>query len=219
MSSDVLGGRRSRVLRGAAAAAVRGAVLDADLSILHPGADRTHSGEAEDVARETREAAARVGYEDGYQAGRLQAAAEGEAATTAARSALAQSLQALEQAVTDVAGRQAAEVADVERHIVELGIAVAAAVLERELAVATTPARDALLRALRLAPERGDVTARLHPDDVDTVDVTAVIADRNVTVIADAAVEPGGCIVDVGACRIDAQVGPALERVRKALLS
>ena len=38
------------------------------------------------------------------------------------------------------------------------------------------------------------------------------------TVIADPAVEPGGCILEVGDSRIDAQLGSALDRVRAALL-
>jgi flagellar assembly protein FliH len=38
------------------------------------------------------------------------------------------------------------------------------------------------------------------------------------TVIPDPAVEAGGCILEVGDSRIDAQLGSALDRVRAALL-
>ena len=37
------------------------------------------------------------------------------------------------------------------------------------------------------------------------------------TIVADPSVERGGCIVEVGASQIDAQLAPALERMREAL--
>ncbi len=42
-------------------------------------------------------------------------------------------------------------------------------------------------------------------------------AGRDLTLVADPGVEPGGCILAVGDSRIDAQLGPALDRVRAAL--
>jgi flagellar assembly protein FliH len=56
--------------------------------------------------------------------------------------------------------------------------------------------------------------ARLHPSDAAVL----AEAEAGVTIIADPAVEPGGCILEVGESRIDAQLGPALDRVRAALL-
>ena len=41
-------------------------------------------------------------------------------------------------------------------------------------------------------------------------------SSRNRGRVGDRAVEPGGCIVDVGECRIDAQIGTAIERLRSA---
>ena len=61
----------------------------------------------------------------------------------------------------------------------------------------------------------GDAVVRLNPADVATVgDLTF---GRELTIVADPSVEPAGAIVEVGACTIDAQIGPALARVRKAL--
>jgi flagellar assembly protein FliH len=71
---------------------------------------------------------------------------------------------------------------------------------------------------LSLVPARGEVIARLHPDDLTTVVEHGVgLPGREVALVADPAVERGGAVVEVGPCRIDAQVGPALGRVRSAL--
>ena len=51
------------------------------------------------------------------------------------------------------------------------------------------------------------ITARLHPDDVASLGA----APEAVAVIAAPAIEPGGCILEVGDSRIDAQLGSALD--------
>src|SRR5437773_1636371 len=91
---------------------------------------------------------------------------------------------------------------------------LAAAVVGRELQLSASPGSDALARALALVPAGCAAVARLHPDDVASVgDLSGAV-----TVIADPAVEPGGCILEVGDSRIDAQLGSALDRVRAALM-
>jgi flagellar biosynthesis/type III secretory pathway protein FliH len=37
--------------------------------------------------------------------------------------------------------------------------------------------------------------------------------------VADPTIEPGGCILESGSTRVDAQLGPALRRAKQALLS
>ena len=213
----------SRVLRGAAAAGARGAVLGADLSLLAPPPPPSEPTEltVEDpaeVARVAREEAARAGYQDGFAAGRQDALLAAQAQSATAAQAAATALQALDAATAALHARQTATVADVETHVVELAMVIAQAIVQRELAATSTAGHDALVRALALAPERIDAVARLHPDDVQTVgDLTALTAERQITLIGDPSVERGGCVLDVGACRIDAQITPALDRVRKSL--
>jgi len=43
------------------------------------------------------------------------------------------------------------------------------------------------------------------------------LPEASVHVIADPSVEAGGCVVEAGPCRIDAQIGPAIERARALL--
>ena len=41
----------------------------------------------------------------------------------------------------------------------------------------------------------------------------------SIELVADPSIEPGGCILEAGSTRVDAQLGPALRRARQALLS
>ena len=218
MSSDTV--PRTRILRGAAASRIRGVSMDADLSLLRPilppSAQTVQA--AEDAARALREEASRVGYEDGYAAGRARAREDAAAELSTLSAGVVSALDAVESAAAALTARSAAEVADAERHVIALAVQIAETILGRELDTCDAPARDALTRALQLAPPRTDATARLHPDDLTTMgDLEALRGDRTVTLVADPAVERGGCVLDVGPCRIDAQVGPALARVRKEL--
>jgi flagellar assembly protein FliH len=109
---------------------------------------------------------------------------------------------------------------DIEREVVSVAFELATALVGRELEVARDPGADALTRAMALVPDRGEVVARLHPADAETFQR----ADRRApgrepfTIVADPSVERGGCIVDVSTTQVDAQLGPALQRMREALL-
>jgi flagellar assembly protein FliH len=159
----------------------------------------------------------RRGYDDGFAAGlaeglasgRVAAAAEG-AATLARLEALGRSLV---EAAEDLRRRQALELGGLEDALARTAFDLAAAVVGRELALSASPGADALARALALVPAGSVAVARLHPDDVPSLGAVG----GTVTVIADPAIEPGGCILEVGDSRIDAQLGSALDRVRAAL--
>jgi flagellar assembly protein FliH len=222
MSSETLAHPRGRVLRGVAAGGVRNAVIDADLTLLRPTSFQGPSPvasveELEAIERKAREDAARVGYEDGFAAGQREAAAQALAKAHADHERLEQALAAVDAAAAALRAQQDITVADVEQQIITVALAVAEAVVGHEIASAQAPARDALVRALALAPRGIDAVARVNPADAETLDDLPVLADRSVTVEPDPSVEPGGCVLDVGACRIDAQLGPALARVREAL--
>jgi flagellar biosynthesis/type III secretory pathway protein FliH len=40
-----------------------------------------------------------------------------------------------------------------------------------------------------------------------------------ITIVPDPGIEPGGCILEAGSARVDAQLGTALGRAKRALLS
>jgi flagellar assembly protein FliH len=222
------------VLRGAAAAQVMPARMDADLR-TSPYAGRYGADPrlvaptlelafAERVAAAEEEARQR-GYADGHREG-LEAAAEAsrraEETASAARAAeaaerreaLARALVALGRAAHQLEERQATAAPDIEHAVVAAGFALAEVLLGREPA---TP-RDAVARVLRLAPAGQPVTLRLHPSDAAAVDVSEWTG-RELVIAPDDRVERGGCIAEAGATRIDGQLSAALARVREALAS
>ena len=171
----------------------------------------------------------RRGYDDGYRAGMAEGLAAGRAAMAAESVAVTARLEelcrSLAAADEDLRRRQALELTGLEDALARTAVDLASAIIGRELEVAASPGADALARALALVPAGSVAVARLHPADA------AILAEADadpatggsgtpasVTIIADPAVEPGGCILEVGDSRIDAQLGSALDRVRAALL-
>jgi flagellar assembly protein FliH len=160
----------------------------------------------------------RRGYDDGYRAGMAEGLAAGRAAMADESDATTARLEALARALGDAADdlrrRQALELTDLEDTLARTAVDLASAIIGRELQISVSPGADALARALALVPAGSMAVARLHPSDAAVL----AEAEAGVTIIADPAVEPGGCILEVGESRIDAQLGPALDRVRAALL-
>lgn len=174
-------------------------------------------GHAEGLAR------ARAEIEAG-RAAQLAAEAEHIAATRALQAEIARlaaASEALEAAAADLHARDTVAVSAVEAAVVELAVELAAATLQRELA---SPASvfEALRRAAPLLPDRGRPVVRVHPD------VAAAVTEHvhgpqagapfaGAEVVGDPAVDRHGCVVDVGECRVDAQITTAVARLRANL--
>lgn len=208
--------RPSRIVRDAPVAAV--AVLQ-DLDALSDAARRVVDPAAVAAAlAEGYEEGRAEGYARGYDEGRMAALEEAAVQEAARTAATEQALGALRDAVAELATRRDETVAALEEQLVAGAFELAEALVGRELELATDPGRDALARALRLTEGPEAVVARLHPDDVDALGEHADLAPgREVTVVADATVERGGCVLQAGAGQIDARLRTALERVRRVL--
>jgi flagellar assembly protein FliH len=161
----------------------------------------------------------RQAYAEAYAQGRGEGFQQGMAeATRQVVEAAEPVLGALVAAAQDLQKRDAVTLAELDDVVAGFAMDVARTVVGHELAAETDPGRAAIARAIGLAPDRGDVVVRLHPDDVVTLgEVDTLAPGRGITVVTDASVQPGGCLMDVGACRVDAQIVPALERVAKVL--
>ena len=163
------------------------------------------------------------GFEVGIAEGRPVGHAEGRASAVAAataqvRSEVESALGALDAAASDLARAEAVSLADIEATVVDLAIRIAEAVLEREVGASVDPGADALRRALSLAPEHGDLVARLHATDLDSIgDIADLAPGRSIRLVADPAVGRGGALVESGAARVDARLETALARVREVL--
>lgn len=218
MSSSSSSSPRTRVLRDVATTPVADLV---DLDSLTAADRRAVDPALVAEARDRGFAEGRAdGYRVGYQAGHDEAVPEATRAEDARSHAAERALTALAQAGAQLRAQQGRDIDGIEELLVDAALELATAILGRELEVAVAPGRDALVRALRLADDLEPAVARLHPDDVDTLGAVDQLAPgREITVVADPTVEAGGCIVDIGSGRIDAQLGTAIERVRGVLRS
>jgi flagellar assembly protein FliH len=230
------------VVRGAAATALPVARLTSDLRrplLLAGGhadgrlADPTLERAFDAVADEVRAAARAEGYAIGWASGVRDAtdtvnaaAATAETVRQAASDAQVQAvrtaLHALAQAALGLEHRAVTPANELRDAVLQAAVELTETLLGRELAVATEPGMDALRRAMDLLPVGRPVTIRLHPSDAAAVrDALAAMSSgelgRDVVVVADPSIEPGGCIADCDATRVDAQLSTALARVRQVL--
>jgi flagellar assembly protein FliH len=194
----------SRVLRGEA---VRRATTET-FAVHLPEVKGRPSTPAGDPFASARAA----GYQEGFADGLADAASGDEAAVAARISRLSDALIA---AAATARSQRAEAVTRAEHEAVELAFELAGALIGRELSLSPSLSIEAVKRAVSLVPKGDDLVVRLHPGDVITVEeLQMLVADASVKVVHDPEVEPGGCVVEAGPCRIDAQIGPAMERAR-----
>ena len=215
-SSSALRGPDPRVLRNGRSRPAAPAELLA-LDLAPAGLARMDPARIDAAVAEGHAAGFDAGFAAGQEAGwaTTRAAHAELIATYEAR--LAAVIRASEEAVADALSGINAVADAAARVTAGAAFAVAEAVVGRELVLATDPGRDAVARALALAPEGLDLTLRLNPEYAAALSADALPAGRAITVVADPAVAPGDCIADAGWTRVDARIAPALERVRAVL--
>lgn len=161
------------------------------------------------------EAARREAFEEGRRAG----AAEVRASVETARAAMARrtSMQ-LEEAARQVATLRAQVVDEVVEDVSGLVVDLAEVLVGRELALGSSAAREAIARALALAPTGPELVVQVHPDcGLGDADIAGAAVGRQVTIVRDPSIDLHGCRIVAGGCQIDAQIPAALERVRAAV--
>ncbi|MGI5236663.1 FliH/SctL family protein [Dactylosporangium sp. CA-139066] len=209
------------VLRDARAGAAPNARFDVDLrerEMLPP----------ELVARWRAEAEA-TGYAAGWAQGIREAreAAAADAARAAEEAAqiaemhrmrIERAVRTIGRAAQELEARAVPAAHDLEEQIVATAFSIAEAVLGRELRTAAEPGREALMRALALAPANVPVAVRLNPADRLTIGQTELVMDgRTVSLVDDPTLRPGDAVALSDATTVDARLGPALDRVREVL--
>jgi len=200
-----------RVLRGEAVEHAHLAVLHVDRSeAVVPAGSRPSVADQLDTVR-------RKGFDEGFRAGMEAARSSAEAAKA---EAVRRGAEALCQAASAMAAGRANAIAVAQQDATSLAIELTRTLVDHELSVSDDEVSATVRRALQLASPGEDLVVRLHPDAlVDAEVLRPLVPDCRVTVVGDAGVERGGCVVDAGPCRIDAQIEPALERVRSVLAS
>jgi flagellar assembly protein FliH len=170
------------------------------------------------------DAARAQAIEQGYQAGFDRGLADGVVRGEAdGRRAVAERVEEVLAQIAAAADRARADdalvAASMGATLVDVAVRIAEAVIGREVATSQGAGREALERALRVAPDDGHLIARLHPDDARLLDASTVptTSRRTIEVLADSRIERGGCIVDTPSGAVDALLSTALARVAAAL--
>jgi flagellar assembly protein FliH len=135
------------------------------------------------------------------------AAAESAAATRRALAALAAAAEGVRALAVPV-------VATADDALVEAALALAEAVLHREVAEGHVDAADTLRRVIAATPAGELVSVRMHPDDA-----RAVAHDVGVLpeIVADPSIAPGDAIAVLRDGWLDARIDAGLERARTVL--
>jgi flagellar assembly protein FliH len=129
-------------------------------------------------------------------------------------------LHRLTQTIEELTQVRAQMIFQTERQMVQLAMAVARRVVQRE--VSLDP--DLLIAMARVALERLGETAqvkiRLHPDDYEAAGAARVaqLAGSNVMILADAHLSRGGCRIESDMGVLDAGVDAQLQEIARALL-
>lgn len=129
-------------------------------------------------------------------------------------------LHRLTQTIEELTQVRAQMIYQTERQMVQLALAVARRVVQRE--VSLDP--DLLIAMARVALERlgetAQVKVRLHPDDYEAAGAARVaqLAGSNVMILADAHLTPGGCRIESDMGIMDVGVEAQLHEIARALL-
>jgi flagellar assembly protein FliH len=130
--------------------------------------------------------------------------------------------QALAAALAQVEHVDLGTVHTFEQQVLAMAVAIAEELVGREIRSTDDVVEASIRRAMSLAPDRGDLVLRVHPDDLSGVlESTAAMGHRggSIQVAPDPAVASGGCVAELGQLRIDAQIDSAFARIREALHS
>ena len=129
-------------------------------------------------------------------------------------------LRRLAQTLEELSGLRDNMVRQTERELVQLSVAIARRILQREVSV--DPELTAALAHIALERLGGaaPATVRLHPDDYANVTAGQItpLGSRQVEVLADATVARGGCLVESEFGFINASVDAQVDEIARAVL-
>ncbi len=168
-----------------------------------------------------REAARREGWEAGRGEGRAEAEKSERARIVSETSGVA---ALLEGVVRGLDAKRGDLLAEAERDLVALAIAIAERVVRAEVAAGKPVARDVMRRAVELAVRRNGMEVRIHPDDLALVETylpdlrARFPGEARIELRGDPSVERGGCRVMTTQGAVDADLKTQIEELTRALL-
>jgi flagellar assembly protein FliH len=217
---------RNPVLRGTDAASAAAARFPVDLRMETQPVDNEATERAKEQART-------AGYAEGWAQGQREAAAVAEAAAVRARAAeqahdqrraaaLAQAVNALGRAVTELENQLMPTFTELQEVLLAHAFELAEAIVGRSLDDPGRRGADALRRAMAAAPDAGPLTVSLCPEDFRTLVGEDGPTDfdyegRQVSLRPDASLRPGDATAETGMATVDATIAASVARAREAL--
>lgn len=195
---------------------------------------RDFSGQADDYLDRVRAEAAKIVLQAKQEAGKIRAQAE-QAGRQAAEEAIEKLLDdkvakqmrtltpALQTAVAQIVDSQADWQRHWEKSIVELACAFAKRLVRRELKQQPEIALEWIREALQLAGGAAEITLRLHPHDLITLQtqveqLAAVFSPAApARIVGDETISLGGCRLETQFGSIDQQLETQLTRISEEL--
>lgn len=171
-------------------------------------------------SEEIREEARRQGFDEGFASGQSAALAEAHRILESEREEMRATLQAYVDRIDEERRRMWR---DAEPQIIAFVLEVAGRVVKDEARVNRDVVLSVVRNALRRVVDTENVRIRVNMEDLDTVrssreELAALIESiRNVEIVADRRVDPGGCVVETAAGTIDAKLDTQIEEVAGAL--
>jgi flagellar assembly protein FliH len=189
---------------------------------------RREAGELREAARKEAEAIRREEFEKARQEGRLQGLRDvedeiqrraAELAGTWVDDRLRTALPALQSVSESLARERERWLSEWEASAVRISVAIAEKIVRREIQRHSEVPIELVREALRLITSNAQLRIRMCPDDVERIgdfrqqfaSVLAGVAE--LTIIPDAAVSPGGCLLESEHGLIDARIETQLDRI------
>lgn len=184
---------------------------------------------AEEDARSLKSRAVKEGREEGYQKGHEEGAEEGhrqafEQASMEFRNATRKLIEALQAMLRDVEEQRKRMIEKAKIDLVALAIAVAEAIVKREIVKDEKITVLNVRKAIELSSRKSDLVIRVHPDDLKAMkefvpELQQTFASlTRVDIVADDRVMRGGTVVTNPEGVVDADIRTQLQEIERELL-
>ena len=163
-----------------------------------------------DAGEEQMRAAQKTAFEKGY--------AEGKRATKdQVESKLEPVVQRYERSIAEMTAAHAAVVDNLNAGVVELAMAVARKIIQRELALDPDLVSALATAALRRVQSHQAITLRLNSEDYKRICATSAFSSSAVTAVSDASLHRGDFIIDTSQTHIDGRIDQQLDALSRVM--
>ncbi len=158
------------------------------------------------------EAGRKEGFDKGFADGVAQATAKFEEQAAAMRSEMC-------AAVKQLVSLEEERLHEAARLLGDLALQAATQMLRQKIEDGDPVATRAIEEAIGVLPPGVSMRARVHPDDVDGAnkDLDGEVSSGKLTLVGDASVTRGGCVIESDAGTVDATVETAVAAAADAL--